>query len=298
MRFLALALLLMVGSVVVPLAGASSAAREGVIVFMRGDARLVYAMRPDGSRLRLLTRLPAKSDTPSISPDGRWVAYVMAQGREERDDIFIRRLGTSGARRVTDDVLNEGRPSWSPDGKRLVYSAENLSPASQGNALYVVDVAAGGEPVQLSRGSGDYVHPDWSPDGRTIAYSWLRCPNCNVVSVRSMRRDGTRERVLALVHKTSIAWQARWSPDGKRIVFFWSHEIWTMRADGSHKRRLTRDSELDSGPVWSPDGRKIAWTRQQESLAPAVYVMNADGSGRRRLRAAALHGIVDWRVLR
>jgi Tol biopolymer transport system component len=297
-RLVALALLLAVGSVVIPLAGASSSARDGLIVFTRGDPRLVYAMRPDGTGLRLLTRLPVNADTPSISPDGRWLAFVVGQGRALRDDIFVRRLGTSSTRRVTDDVINEGRPSWSPDGKRLVYSAENISPTAQGNALYVVDVARGGEPVQLSRGSGDYVHPDWSPDGRTIAYSWLRCPNCNVVSVRSMRADGTGERVLALVHKTSIAWQARWSPDGKRIVFFWTHEIWTMRADGSHKRRLTRDSELDSGPVWSPDGRRIAWTRQQDRLAPAVYVMNADGSGRRRLRTAALRGIVDWRVLR
>jgi TolB protein len=295
---LAVAFLLAVASIVVPLAGASSAARNGVIVFTRGDPRLVYAMRPDGSRLRLLTRLPVNTDNASISPDGRWVAFVMAQGREQRDDIFIRRLGTSGTRRVTDDALNEGRPSWSPDGRRLVYSAENLSPTAQGNALYVVDVAGGGEPVQLSRGAGDYVHPDWSPDGRTIAYSWLRCPNCNVVSVRSMRTDGKRERVLALVHKTSIAWKARWSPDAKRIVFFWNREIWTMRADGSHKRRLTRDSELDSGPVWSPDGRKIAWTRQQDALAPAVYVMNADGSAPRRLRTASLDGVVDWRVLR
>jgi Tol biopolymer transport system component len=298
MRCRALAFPLAVASIVVPLAGASSAARDGLIVFTRGDGRLLYAMHPDGSRLRLLTRLPANSANASISPDGRWVAFVMAQGREERHDIFIRRLGTSGARRVTDDSIIEGRPSWSPDGKRLVYSGEDFAPTPPGNGLYVVDVAGGGEPVLLSRGSGDYTHPDWSPDGRTIAYSWLRCPNCNVVSVRSMRANGRRERVLALVHKTSIAWQARWSPDGKRIVFFWSHEIWTMRGDGSRKRRLTRDNDLDSWPVWSPDGRKIAWTRQQDALSSAVYVMNADGSGRRRLRTNGVDGVVDWRVLR
>ena len=51
-----------------------------------------------------------------------------------------------------------------------------------------------------------------------------------------------------------------------------------MNADGSGQRKLTRNAVRDSDPVWSPDGRKIAFVSNWQ-----VYVMNADGSGKRRL---------------
>ena len=60
-----------------------------------------------------------------------------------------------------------------------------------------------------------------------------------------------------------------------------------MSADGSGQRNLTRTRTrmtLNEGAVWSPDGRKIAFTRLSGSApAPEIYVMNADGSGQRRL---------------
>ena len=73
-----------------------------------------------------------------------------------------------------------------------------------------------------------------------------------------------------------------------------------MNADGSGLRRLTRDPASDGGPAWSPDGRKIAFTR---SHSPAerrgpwvsdVYVINADGSGERNLTGDGVSGGPTW----
>jgi TolB protein len=68
-------------------------------------------------------------------------------------------------------------------------------------------------------------------------------------------------------------------------------EVYVMNADGSGQRRLTRNAAADASPAWSPDGRKIAFVRNRGApcYAPVclsnsgIYVMNADGTGQRRL---------------
>jgi TolB protein len=154
--------------------------------------------------------------------------------------------------------------------------------------LYVVN-ADGSEKRLLARsrmygGSGVV----WSPDGQTLAFSGHN----RIVFINadgSGRRNVTREwglRALPI-----------WSPDGEMIAFMrtWGNDgdIYVMRADGSGVRRLTRNEGAGWAwfPIWSPNGRKIAFSRVVPPPKPPysrgwkleVWVMNADGSGQRRL---------------
>ena len=109
-----------------------------------------------------------------------------------------------------------------------------------------------------------------------------------------MNTDGSEQRRL-----TSEAWggEHAWSPVGDKIAFVsrrdGNAEIYVMNADGSQLRNLTRNTVGDRNPVWSPDGRRIAFESNWQ-----VNVMNADGSGQRRLtRSGARTSLLPGRPM-
>jgi Tol biopolymer transport system component len=162
-------------------------------------------------------------------------------------------------------------------------------PFTGAEELYVVN-ADGSEKrllARLPRGVGGDVA--WSPDGQTIAVGGFG----TVVFVNA---DGSGQRNIT--KEWTLEGRPVWSPDGLRIAFMrtWGNDgdIYLMNADGSGIRRLTRNDGPGWSwfPIWSPNGKRIAFGKVLRRSQPGkpryvwvqeVWVMNADGSGKRRL---------------
>ena len=135
-------------------------------------------------------------------------------------------------------------PQWTPDGSHVVLSAGRGS-------IYTVK-ADGSDLRRIAKEDGYYVlhlSPDVSPDGSRLVYA----------TSRHKSKDGPPY-------------------GGKR-----SFEIETARLDGSDRRRLTEDFNLDTSPMWSPDGERIAWVKDPYPNLPngGIHTMASDGSDKR-----------------
>jgi TolB protein len=113
-----------------------------------------------------------------------------------------------------------------------------------------------------------------------------------------MGADGTGKRKLT--HSAQQNEWPAWSPDGGKILFerYFSGthmELYTMNPDGAEKLRIARvrtTALADGGwycacADWSPDGTKIAYEAMRERQKPDIFVMNANGTGKRRLTRLA-----------
>jgi TolB protein len=204
-------------------------------------------MNADGSGLRNMTRTPSIDLDPAWSPDGRAIAFVQ---------------------------------------KKCVSSARDPRCSPPGYETYLYVVNADGSGLQrLTTRQAHLFNPSWSSDGKTIRYGGYL-----------VRADGSGSTKLP----RDVPLAGPWSPDGQRVAFAVVPRgpgqraglgLWVINADGSNPRRVARNAAW-SNPAWSPDGRRIAFRRfdgqlggpQLGSAGPSdLFVVNADGSGLRRL---------------
>lgn len=177
-------------------------ARDGVNPSPHNDFRNLFIVRPDGTDLRRITRLPRYNGSPSWGPDGKRIAFV-----SDRDDAFnIYTMTPTGddqrpvTHRKGGDVF-AGYGRWSPDGTRIVYQASGAE-RDDPPSLYWMSVD-GGEPQVLTTGA----MADWSPDGSWIAF---HREASRVDQLFVVRPDGTG-LVQLTTDATWKAW-ARWRP--------------------------------------------------------------------------------------
>lgn len=239
------------------------------LVYEKLGMRGVWIADADGGHARLLVR---RGRAPVISPDGRWVAYVSCDTKDELSCKGTSVISTSGGEpRKLSHGSHTG--TWSPDSKRIVVSRGSLSGEEQ--ALISIDLASGKE-LKLVEGSA--WSWSFSPDGKQVAFVRAVGP---VDSASGMERsdlfvvDSTGGEPKQITHtgdSASPVWGpksiafARLLPDGQ-----WGRsEIWQVQPDGSGLQTITgplpKKYRSESGgdtkeglvPIaWSEDGRAL-----------------------------------------
>jgi len=229
--------------------------------------------------LLIPTPAPTASPTPGLprpTPSGGGlIAFVHYTG-EGDGKIYIMNADGRGPRRVTDMLLDDRRPSWSPDGTRIAFQSDR-----DGNWEVYSMNADGGALARLTTHGAYDGYPSWSRDGSRIAFASERDGNFEIYVVYT---DGTG--LMRLTNHAAEDFSPCWSPDGTRIVFQsdrdGDYDIYSMNADGKGVSRLTTHPAHDESPAWSPDGTLIAFESDRNGNRE-VYVMHVDGSGQANL---------------
>ena len=203
-------------------------------------------------------------------------------------ELYVINANGSGLVRLTPNEwtgFSFDRPSWSPDGSRIVFTAGTSSLSFE---VYIINV----NDSNLTRLTHDAMRKEgvvWSPDGKRIAYiSW---PD-KVSEIYIMNSDGSNQ--IRLTNSSDIYnGTPIWSPDSTRIAFICgkgdairSDNICIMNADGSNLTQIHLPYvgvQIYDHLAWSPNGKQMlieCWCRNRNSSSPefGVYTMNVDGS--------------------
>ncbi len=214
------------------------------------------------------------------SRDGSRIALVIGNARHVHayagdGDLYVMNADGSQLRQLTSGS-DASSPTWSPDGTHVAFVRD------QGQELVVMS-DEGTDARVIARRRGYYQLPAWSPDGRWIAFQSMPGGSSDETitpAIFVIRPDGTDLRQLTGA-TTSEGFPA-WSPDSSMLAYSAGERLWVMNADGSKPAKVT-DCHLpcvaDFAPTWAPDGRGIAFLRQEEGgAAIRLYVLDV-GTG-------------------
>ena len=289
----------------------------------------IFSMKPDGTGLKQLTFNEVFDSNPILSPDGTKVAYEsygkQPSNPEGDEEIYrVNALDGSEVKNLTNtgESVPDTRPAFSPDGTRIAFRSYGTptSNAEGDYEIYRMNVLDGKDKKNLSNSDSDVEedYPVFSPDGTKIAYqsegAQTSNPQGDYEIYRMSALDGKGKKNLSNngIGVTDVS--PVFSPDGQKIAYHsygaqtsnpqGDTDIYRMNAlDGLGKKNLSNNG-IDIGdfdPVFSPDGKTIAYTSAGVQTSNPegdweVYRMNAlDGLGKKNLSNNANNGnnVVD-----
>jgi Tol biopolymer transport system component len=277
-------------------------APNGLIVFQAhvGPFNQLFTIKPNGSGLRQITKVPFTGDTEGAeqadwSPDGHAIAFdaPSSNGADIFINVFTVRPDGSGLAELPLSVHGfNGAPAYSPDGTRIAFDQDVGDSQPTVHGIFVAN-ADGSDPHRITTGIATPraydTNADWSPDGTRLAFT--RVKNAREAAIFVVGADG--RGLKRLTPWRLDAANADWSPDGSRLLFQSYYDerpgksanLLTIRPLGGPMTPLTHFTGGDAqalGPSWSPDGTKILWHKISPTTNQ-LFVMDAHGDHLRKL---------------
>ncbi len=186
-------------------------ADQGTIIYQHFTAGKVITWF-DSDGVEIATAIPQGDYRDcSLSPDGRYLALVVNDARTGTGDLWVHDFTRGLRNRLTTSEWAEFRPVWSPEGRRIAFSADPHGPPN----LFVIDTD-GGEQVEIAPFDGNVHYPTgWTPDGETILFQRTAVGSAS----QSMTVPAIGGEPQLLVDTPSFDVDAVVSPDGRWLAY-------------------------------------------------------------------------------
>jgi len=197
-----------------------------------------------------------------VSKDDQWVAYVAYP----EGGLWRSRVDGSQRLQLTSLPMQAWLPRWSPDGKRIAFSA---GVPGEPDRIYVV-AADGGRPAQLTARNHYETDPNWSPDQNSLMFGgepWLEggAPGSAAIHVLDLKT-----RQVSTLPGSEGLFSPHWSPDGRHVVAMSLDSQKLMLFDFGSQKWAELANSPAAYPNWSHDGSYIYFINPYIA-EPAVY---------------------------
>ncbi|MGB7296700.1 MAG: DPP IV N-terminal domain-containing protein [Candidatus Aminicenantales bacterium] len=181
---------------------------------------------------------------------------------------------------------------WSPDSQMIVTSGGSLNDRN----LFMIPISGGqSTAIKLDiSDENDFQPRSVSPDGKRLLMFVRQGGDKEDLYVASLslkegRTIASPVKIFSGRDKKPVGYgkidEWAWSPNGKRLALVHEGDIWVASAEKDHSVRITKDPANETFPVWSPDGKNIAFIERQNTVrgGQPLYVVSSSGGERQKI---------------